>query len=84
MNICRLLIIDASTSKLYNIKKYSRKKYSRKRVKRSEGTKELFISKGIWNYDDFLEHGQTADGIGNPTAQKRGHMGGEFHSSSAE
>lgn len=31
--------------KKYSIKKYSRKR--RKRVKRSEGTKELFISKGI-------------------------------------
>lgn len=44
---CEGLQIDTEKRRLYNIKKYSRKKYSRKRVKRSEGTKELFISKGI-------------------------------------
>ena len=43
-------IIKKYSIKKYSIKKYSIKKYSRKRrkrVKRSEGTKELFISKGI-------------------------------------
>ena len=47
---CEGLQIDTEKRRLYNVKKYSRKKYSRKRrkrVKRSEGTKELFISKGI-------------------------------------
>ena len=48
---CRLTRKNADyIIKKYSIKKYSIKKYSRKRrkrVKRSEGTKELFISKGI-------------------------------------
>ena len=48
---CRLTRKNADyIIKKYSIKKYSIKKYNRKRrkrVKRSEGTKELFISKGI-------------------------------------